>query len=581
MSWATDSRVRAALHTGTVEWHAPVLASTMPGFLQFKLINSAYTMYTNALLNKAGHFSAMEGGMGGLAGTQDQRIAAHLFCKHGTRFSFGSLFCSIALCIYCRLHIGLTDFKFFTATDTLELAQFGAAQVTTCQDIQHWPHGTCSQYNKNHGAITHFDANIYASITGFTKDSVVTANGEYEDNTYGWLYQLAKSYTITGNRTAVMQQSQAIPKAIAHANSLITSAKFTIPGPASNTYDDFWELPLDTYVASMYPLVMTASALLAHAINNISLAEDCEARANASGRDFVAALYNGKFFSYGSQVDGSGRADDIMFSGMLAGQMLSRHAGWGDLPSVPWDTIVSSLRQQLVTHVAHSYNFYPPKVYNLSTMSSALDPGNHNEASTWPFYLESYTATAAIQAGYLEDGLDIIRHIGLLNLRLGLGWAQSLWNPGFLTYVTAPVTWFVPDVLAAAGLDVASETLLLAPTMHRTETRVVLPLFFPQFWATVEAIRGSASKSSSNAADGTISLHVVKSYGTPISISKILAQPIGVTARNGTMLTLATTFHCKEGATLDLSVHWNALVGSSIIRDRVLPPDPPTSIHGV
>ena len=35
--------------------------------------------YTNALLNKAGHFSAMEGGMGGLAGTQDQRIAAHSF----------------------------------------------------------------------------------------------------------------------------------------------------------------------------------------------------------------------------------------------------------------------------------------------------------------------------------------------------------------------------------------------------------------------------------------------------------------------------------------------------------------------
>jgi hypothetical protein len=53
-------------------------------------------------------------------------------------------------------------FKFFTATDTLELAQFGAAQVTTCQDIRHWDagRGTCTQYNRQHGAITHFDANI-------------------------------------------------------------------------------------------------------------------------------------------------------------------------------------------------------------------------------------------------------------------------------------------------------------------------------------------------------------------------------------------------------------------------------------
>ena len=104
--------------------------------------------------------------------------------------------------------------------------------------------------------------------------------------------------------------------------------------------------------------------------------------------------------------------------------------------------------------------------------------------------------------------MDVIRHIGLVNLRLGLGWAQNLWNPGFLTYVTAPVTvratrgslqphilileghtvsfcaasclhvliagrwslgvgrcaqWFVPDVLAGAGLDVAANTLFLAP----------------------------------------------------------------------------------------------------------------------
>ena len=123
--------------------------------------------YTNALLNQAGHFSAMEGGMGGLAGTQDQRIAAHSFY-----------------------------FKFFTQTDTLELAQFGAAQISRCQDIQHWPHCTQNE-NKHAGAITHFDANIYGAISGLDAESVTTANAEYEDNTYGWLYQLAKSYAMS------------------------------------------------------------------------------------------------------------------------------------------------------------------------------------------------------------------------------------------------------------------------------------------------------------------------------------------------------------------------------------------------
>eukprot|EP01043_Picozoa_sp_COSAG02_P102285 COSAG02_NODE_38308_length_430_cov_1.525680_2_plen_39_part_01 len=39
------------------------------------------------------------------------------------------------------------------------------------------------------------------------------------------------------------------------------------------------------------------------------------------------------------------------------------------------------------------------------------------------------------------------------------------------------MTWFVPDVLAAAGLDVGSETLFLAPTLRSTDAHVVLPLF--------------------------------------------------------------------------------------------------------
>ena len=122
-----------------------------------------------------------------------------------------------------------------------------------------------------------------ASITGLTNDSVVTANSEYEDNTYGWLYQLAKSYVMTANRSAVVRQQHTIPRAIAHASSLITSSTLGIPGPASNTYDDFWELPIDAYVASMYPMVMHASAILARALGDTALAADCEERATRGG----------------------------------------------------------------------------------------------------------------------------------------------------------------------------------------------------------------------------------------------------------------------------------------------------------
>ena len=226
--------------------------------------------------HSAGHFSAMEGGMGGLAGTMDQRIAAHSFY-----------------------------FKFFTATDTLELAQFGAAQITACSDYQNFPNCTRSG-NTQQGAINHFDANIYAGVSGTDPLRPITADSEYEDNTYGWLYQLAKAYTQTNNISAVEAQREQIPRAIQHVLSTVKSDTFDFPGPASNTYDDFWELPLDCYVGSMYPMVMHSGAVLATALGNTALAAACSGHAARGGKDFVASLYNGKFFAYGAELNGTG-----------------------------------------------------------------------------------------------------------------------------------------------------------------------------------------------------------------------------------------------------------------------------------
>ena len=120
-----------------------------------------------------------------------------------------------------------------------------------------------------------------------------------------------------------------------------------------------------------------------------------------------------------------------------------------------------------------------------------------------------------MQAGFVEDGLSLIEHIGLLNLRLGLAWAQNLWNLGFLTYVTAPVTWFVPDVLGAFALDASSKTLSLSPTLQKDAAgkgRVSLPMFFPSFWAVAEA-------SADFAGCGSLRVRVVKHFGEPLRCS--------------------------------------------------------------
>ena len=72
------------------------------------------------------------------------------------------------------------------------------------------------------------------------------------------------------------------------------------------------------------------------------------------------------------------------------------------------DAEVAALRAQLARQIAPSLSFYAPKVFNLTTGSRALDPRNGSPSSTWPFYLESYAAIAALQAGFVDDALALV-----------------------------------------------------------------------------------------------------------------------------------------------------------------------------
>ena len=75
-----------------------------------------------------------------------------------------------------------------------------------------------------------------------------------------------------------------------------------------------------------------------------------------------------------------------------------------------------------------------------------------------------------------------MKHIQLVHLRKGLEWCQNLWNPGDITYMTGPVTWFSTDVLTGAGLDVPRGELRLGPGREGS-----FPLYFPGFWAMLSA----------------------------------------------------------------------------------------------
>jgi non-lysosomal glucosylceramidase len=530
--YAGSPAVREDLYARTLAWQQPLLTSSLPAWLSFKIINSAYTLLTNSILTRGGRFSMMEGGMGGLAGTMDQRAVAHVVYQ-----------------------------KLFPSLDKESLAHFAATQ------------------DPQQGYILHFDADFYAGIAGADGASPLERQ-EYSDNSISYLWQAAKAYQATGDADFVTVHAPRLPGVLAFLKSLRASTTFPTLISGSNTYDDFYELALDAYLCSVYPLALEACRVLASASGNATLAAQCAADRDTATAEFASALWNeaGGFFAYGAQLDGSGRADTLLFGGQVAGAFLGRVSGWGDVGSA-FNLTQSALAAQLRLQVGASYSFFPPKVYNLTTNSRAIDPSNGNPSSTWPFYHESYLALAALQAGFVDDALDVLRFIQLVDLRLGLAWSRNLWNPGFITYVAAPVSWFALDVLAGTALDVPGQTLFLSPCVSNLTTTqadggVTFPVFFPSAWAVVTATPAQASGGG-----GTLLFTVTKVFadaGPVVNITTVRASPVGLPAGSSAqerVVTLSTPFVFAEGAVLDLSSDYDTLVAPALV-SRVLPAEP-------
>jgi uncharacterized protein (DUF608 family) len=489
----------------TQEWHRPILESTLPDWLKFKIINSAYTIYTNTMLNTHGDFSVMEGGMGGLAGTMDQRMVAHPFYQ-----------------------------KFFTQLDRAELQRFADNQDTD-------------------GGILHFDASYFVGIadehghTPFPHQKMI-------DNTGAWVIQLAKDYQQTGDDTFIRKNADRIRRGFAYMKVQIRDDSFIPVG--AQTYDDFPHPEISVYTGTTYLAALRAGVVLGHGLGDAQLEKECEDQFKKTQAGLLHALWNGKFFAYGTDVGGAHRRDDRLFSGQLAGEFLSRYAGWGDV--VPIDEAKSAIEEQLNTSVKGSPDFYAPKVWDLEMQRGVDMPGSRS----WPFYLESYTAMPAIQLGYVDDGLDIMKHIQLVHLRNGWTWTQNLWNPAELTYVAAPVTWFAPEVLGNTSLDVARGRLTLGPVLLTGQKSTVLPLFFPRFWAELEYAPSS----------GKLLFHIVKTFDDkPIVLKEVVIEPTGTPSADAIAKQISP-FTVQQGKTLDLSNYLKEF-GNAVIQTPLLEPN--------
>lgn len=495
---------RENVKKGISDWQDPLLHSSLPDWLIFKQINAGYTLYTNGVLNKKGNFSTLEGLMGGYGGTMDQKMSSHPFYE-----------------------------KLFPALNRQENLQY--ANVTG-----------------SFGEIQHFDVHYYHGISDSDPQNQVnpTPAGSMIDNTGSWMVQMWNDYQQTGEKSFLQNYYSVMTDSM---DFLMTKYEKGTHYPSYyTTYDDY-----------SHPEILIFSGIVW--LNMLDLAADwadlmkeedraafyrseysfCYQEVNLLYGEHSASLGYGGYYAFGSDgeyLTSKGKKGilqrEILFSGAMAGQFISRYSGRRDV--IPFSQFVSHMNTFLRTSVQGSPDYYAPKVYNLRTEQDLDSAGSR----CWPFYLDSYGGMAAIQAGYVEDGLEILRHTMLVDLRLGYMWTQNLWNRAYATYMTAPVSWFVEEVLAGSALHVPDKTIVLGPSL--VGDRLMVPLYYPKYWAFLDY----------RPRDGVLTYTITHTFyekgEKPIVIESVLVSPAGKARSEAVSLSIGSV--CLEkGCVLDLS----------------------------
>ena len=507
---------RERLYLGTLEWHQPILKSNMPDWLKFKMINSGYVLYTNSILNKAGTFTCMEGGMIGMTGTSDQRLSSHPIYQ-----------------------------KLFTQLDRAENTAFGMSR-------------------DHDDKIMHFTGNYYHGIEDSTAARRESApqNGWMIDNSMSWVIQIAKDYQNTCEAGLIQGWKPAISGIFNWLKTRIfenDGILLQIPqGPT--TYDDREHPAVMSYSGSVYLTTLQAIRVIALADGDVKLAKECDKQSLLTKQSMNGKeMWNGRYYAYGFGTEGAKPPCrvDLVFSGMLAGQFLSRYAGWEDI--LPFDKVLSSVQTQITTSVLNAPGYYMPKVWDPVNNLNLDTPGS----SCWPFYMESYSAMLAIQSGYTADAFKMIEQFQLIHLKRGLNWSVKLWEPGAVTYMTAPVTWFITDVLSGTQFDLPNKTMTVGPVVVPGTDELIVPLYYPGFWAefNYNKIKSEASlKITKKFTDESIMIDKVRVHpnGRPSSQAEIFnIDPFQV--EEGNILTFASVIVEKMNDIIERNEYLSAI----------------------
>jgi hypothetical protein len=469
------------------------------------MLNGRDSVLTNTVIPENGNLFTLEGmdwqwPMGGLTGTNDQRLSAHPYTA-----------------------------VFFSELDRSELESF-------------------ARHQRQDGALPHGIGNCDLALDDTSIPyawpidiKFILENKHWIDLVPSQIIQVAKHYRMSGDKPWVQRLWPGLKKAADYLDSICVAG---VP-EGGHTYD-IWEWQFEgsfIYAATIY---LAALRCL------VDLAEELEPE--------QAAIYAGRLARCMDRVESklwsedhgyykSTPANGNVFCGAMAGDWASRYAGLEPVVKrakaqrhmrLSHTVLIKGARAKAAKKgtLSHPWSVAGPdgrefRYFHPMTLLELRESGIDHYVYIWQVL--SYQAMEHIYLGQVEMGFDIIRMIYERFYRLGHVWSAHLLGGPISVYMTHPVIWALPNALTGAALDVPRATLKLAPQMLPGQEQSTLPVYFPGFWGLLTYNRS-----------GKLILEITKHFGQPIIINRLTYTDHGITKEIGPLA-------CVSGARFDLS----------------------------
>jgi non-lysosomal glucosylceramidase len=463
---------RAELEEASTAVNRMLEDSSLPPWLLRALANSRDAILCNSVIPASGRLYTLEGvdwawPMGGLTGTNDQRLAAHPYLS-----------------------------AFFTDLDLGELDTFRRLAAPS-------------------GAIPHGNGNCDLGLgtTDVPYGWPMVIRGflparEWTDLTMSQVIQVCTAWRRTGRHDVLERFWPSLTRGMEYLHGLAPEGV-----PLGGTTFDVWDLPgVFVYSATLYlaalRLMIDAAAQLEPACAAIY-----QSRFAACTDVLEERLWDDRGF-YRTSPD-----RPTLFTGALAGDWAARYAGA--------DPVVDPARA--ASHLRHAHRAlvlaairdaggrhrplpraeaHPDGTPVRPALAASLPP---DEEMTYVWQVLPYQAMEQIYLGQIHEALQTMQLIYDRIWHDGLAWSAGLRATGESIYMTHPTLWAVLSAFTGTALDVPARTLVVAPRSAGEIGELRCPFFFPALWGTLDYHPGS----------GRMDIEIVRTFGAPVTIEHV------------------------------------------------------------